>query len=114
MKTKALTIVIIGVIFLVVAVSGCTSENAGTSKVIWDQNLSESTTNPVIDKYVTLPNGTRSVTIEYNNITGETNAYFQFETYMSLLKMDKVQPITLAISLLQKVQMLIQHPHQEI
>ena len=82
MKTKSVLFVgIIGLIFLIVAVSGCTGQSTGTSKVIWDQNLSESTTNPVIDKYVALPNGTQSVTIEYTNVTGETNGYFQFETY---------------------------------
>ncbi len=66
---------------LIVAFSGCTSQNTVNSKVLADYNISASFENPVIDKYVTLPNGTKSVTIEYKNITGENYAYFQFGTY---------------------------------
>ena len=89
MKTKSLlSIGILGIIFLIVAVSGCTSQNTNTGKVIWDHNLTATSgSDIVIDKYVALPNGTTSVTIEYNNLTPiklddglSTDSYFQFSS----------------------------------
>lgn len=71
---------------LIIAVSGCISQNTANPKVLGDYNLSVSSGSPVIDKYIVLPNGTKSVTIEYSNITpvdigmGADPTNFQFST----------------------------------
>ena len=83
MKSKASILGILGIVFLIVAVSGCTNQNTANSKLLVDYNLTTTSVNPVIDKYVTLPNGTKSVTIEYSNLTSRnTNqGFFQFASY---------------------------------
>jgi hypothetical protein len=78
---ETLIIALIGIFVLVVTVSGCTSNP--NEKVLGVYNLSTTTTNPVIDKYVELPAGTRNLKIEYSNMTSlaGNDSYFQFTTY---------------------------------
>jgi hypothetical protein len=78
---------VMGIILLIMAVSGCTSQDTSNKTVIWDKNISATSgDNVVIDDYVTIPNGTKSVTIEYNNLTavdvgmGSDSGYFQFSS----------------------------------
>lgn len=78
---EPLIIALMGVFVLVVIVSGCT--NNSNEKVIGLYNISTTTTNPVIDKIVVLPAGTRNLKIECSNLTSLTgrDSYFQFTTY---------------------------------
>ncbi len=87
MRSKLYITGVLGIIFLIVAVSGCTSQNTNNKTVIWDNNITATSgDNVVIDKYVTIPNGTKSVIIEYNNLTavdvgmGGDSGYFQFSS----------------------------------
>jgi hypothetical protein len=95
MNKSLITILgILSILVIVVAVSGCTNSGNNistfttTQKVLAEYNITTTFSNPVTDTYVTLPNGVKSITIEYNNLTASYdpisqsyNGFFQFSSY---------------------------------
>jgi len=78
---ETLIVGFIGIFVLLVAVSGCYSNS--NEKVLGVYHFSTTNNNPVNDKYVELPTGTRNLKIECSNMTSlsGTDSYFQFTTY---------------------------------
>jgi hypothetical protein len=75
-KTGVMILGILSILMLIVAVSGCIlykKNITSTQKVLAEYNLTSTYTNPITDTYVTLPNGVKSITIEYNNLTAVYN-----------------------------------------
>ena len=85
---------LIALFVLVVSASGCTI--LGGETVLGEYNLSPNGTNPIIDKDITLPSSTKSVRIEYSNVSvldtpilKVHNGYFRFATFIDVANREK-------------------------
>jgi len=83
MNKKRLGIIIaVIIVILGIAVFSGAFGSLNQTKTTWTSNLTTSAANPETFNYIPLPNGTRSVQVDYSNLTNTTNStsYFQFIT----------------------------------
>jgi hypothetical protein len=81
-------LVLFMVLGAVIGISGCTTQENKPMKLLAEYNLTSKENNITPTKYVTLPEGVKNITVQYNNITSVNitsrpigSGFFQFSTF---------------------------------
>jgi hypothetical protein len=81
-------LVLFMVLGAVIGISGCTTQENKTMKLIAEYNLTSTNNNVTPTKYVTLPEGVKNITVQYNNVSNVDttslpigSGFFQFSTF---------------------------------
>jgi hypothetical protein len=81
-------LVLFMVLGTVIGISGCITQENKPMKLLAEYNLTSTDNNVSPTKYVTLPEGVKNITIQYNNITSVditslpiSSGFFQFSTF---------------------------------